>query len=135
MAQAKGDGNDSAQSVLPTSVNPAHLMHLITNSTIQKQVGRQEWLQYPATLESTGRAGRNGSGRDRTGFTFLVNSETEFIIAELWLLHRFFFLGDVRKENRHFHQFITEQRHIDIASSHHCPLCPFEQLDPLPFNF
>lgn len=55
-----------------------------------------------------GKAEHNTSGRDGTGFTFLVNSETEFIIAELRLLDGFFFLGDVRKENRHFQQFITE---------------------------
>lgn len=98
--------------MLWTSVRPARLMHLITNGRIQKQVGRQDLaqnrLQNPATLESMGRAGHNAGWRDRTGFTFLVNSETKLIIAELWLLDRFFFLGDVRKENRHFQQFITE---------------------------
>lgn len=55
-----------------------------------------------------GRAGHNANGRDGTGFTFLVNSETKFIIAELQLLNGFFFLGDVREENRYFQKFITE---------------------------
>lgn len=55
--------------------------------------------------------GHNGKGRYGTGFTFFINSETEFIIVELWLLDRFFFLGDVKKENRHFS---SEQLNRDI---------------------
>lgn len=32
-------------------------------------------------------------GRDGAGFTFLINSETEFVILELGLLDGLFFLG------------------------------------------
>lgn len=122
-------------------------MHLMTMAAYRKmtKVGRQDLAQnvckitllYSEAREGLD-AGHNGRGRDGTGFTFLINSETEFIIVELWLIDGFFFLGDVRKENRDFHQFSTEQLNRDIWLLPHpttVRTAPSEQLDSLPFSF
>lgn len=101
------------------------------------QTGCKITLPYSEAWEGLN-TGHNGRGRDGTGFTFLINSETEFIIVELWLLNGFFFLGDVRKENRHFHQFSTEELNKDTwILPHPTTVCtvPSEQLDSLPFYF
>lgn len=120
-------------------------MHLITMVAYRKmtKVGRQDLAQnvckitllYSEAREGLD-AGHNGRGRDGTGFTFLINSETEFIIVELWLIDGFFFLGDVRKENRDFHQFSTEQLNMWLLP-HPTTVrtAPSEQLDSLPFLF
>lgn len=72
--------------------------------------------------------------RDGTGFTFLINSETKFIIAELWLLDGFFFLGDIRKK-RHSYHSSTEQLNRDkwISPNLTLPaLCPLSNCNPSP---